>query len=313
MDLNEIMVFARVVQSGSFTKAAAELGMPKSTVSRKVSQLEERLHARLLQRTTRKLNLTDVGRTYYDYCARIIGDVEEAERTVGSLQGSPRGLLRVTAPINMTFLGPIVSDFLERYPDVRLELFCTGRAVDLVEERFDLGIRAGALADSTLIARGLGSAKWFLVGAPVYFQRRGRPVTPEDLKGHACLLFGTGPSVGELTLEREAPPARRARSSRSAIPTAHLSLSARVLVNDMEILHTVTIAGLGIALLPAFLCAEDLRAGRLERVLSGWKVPPTPVHVVYPSARHLSPAVRSFIDHLQERLTPPPWELDSTP
>src|SRR5438445_10999747 len=140
MDLNELLVFARVVQAGSFTLAAASLGMPKSTVGRKVSELEERLNARLLQRTTRKLSLTDVGRTYYDYCARIVGEVEDAERAVSSQQETPRGLLRVTAPVNVAFLGPIVSSYLKRYPEVRLEMFCTARAVDLVEERFDLGI-----------------------------------------------------------------------------------------------------------------------------------------------------------------------------
>src|SRR5437667_4697431 len=134
MDLNEVMVFARVVQAGSFIAASARLGMPKSTVSRKVSELEARLNARLLQRTTRKLSLTDVGRTYYDYCVRIVGEIEEAERAVSSLQETPRGLLRVTAPVNAAYLGPIVSDYLERYPEVRLELFCTGRTVDLVEE-----------------------------------------------------------------------------------------------------------------------------------------------------------------------------------
>src|SRR5688500_18733529 len=131
MDLNEIVVFARVVQAGSFTAAARALRMPKSTVSRKVSELEERLKARLLQRTTRKLSLTDAGRTYFDYCARIVAEVEEAERAVGSLQETPRGLLRVTAPVNMAFLGPIVGEFMKRYPEVRMELFCTGRAVDL--------------------------------------------------------------------------------------------------------------------------------------------------------------------------------------
>src|SRR5882672_7631338 len=146
MDLNEILVFARVVQAGGFTAAAKQLGMPKSTVSRKVTELEERLKSRLLQRTTRKLSLTDAGRTYYDYCARIVGEVEDAERAVSSLQEAPRGLLRVTAPINAAFLGPIVSDYLKRYPEVRLDLFCTARSVDLVEERYDLGIRAGALA-----------------------------------------------------------------------------------------------------------------------------------------------------------------------
>src|ERR1700733_5858318 len=151
MDLNEMVVFARVAQAGSFRSAAEELGMPKSTVSRKVSELEARLKARLLQRTTRKLSLTDVGRTHYDYCARIVGEIEDAERAVGRLSETPRGILRVTAPIHVSFLGPIVSDSLKRCPEVRLELLCTARTVDLVEERFDLGIRAGALADSTLV------------------------------------------------------------------------------------------------------------------------------------------------------------------
>src|SRR5262249_31290315 len=146
-----------------FTAAAAELGMPKSTVSRKVSELEERLKSRLLQRTTRKLSLTDAGRIYYEYCARIAGEAEDAERAVTSLQEAPRGPLRVTAPVNDAFLGPIVSDYLKRYPEVRLELFCTSRAVDLVEERFDVAIRAGPLADSTMIAKSLGQASWYLV------------------------------------------------------------------------------------------------------------------------------------------------------
>src|ERR1051325_2133361 len=140
MDLNEIAVFARVVQTGSFRAAAAALGMPKSTVSRKVSELERRLGARLLQRTTRKLSLTDAGRIFYDHSARIVAEVESAERAVVNLEQTPRGLLRVTAGTNATYLGPIVRSYLERCPEVRVELFCTGRLVDLVEERFDVGI-----------------------------------------------------------------------------------------------------------------------------------------------------------------------------
>src|SRR5580698_3598481 len=202
MDLNEILVFTRVVQAGSFTAAAAELGMPKSTVSRKVSELEERLKSRLLQRTTRQFNLTDAGRTYYDHCARIVGEIEDAERAVSSLQETPRGLLRVTAPVNAAYLGPIVSDYLKRYPEVRLDLFCTGRNVDLVEERFDVGIRAGVLADSTLIARSLGSARWFLIATPAYLKRRGRPRSPEDLKAHDCLFFGVAPGGAGVRLEK---------------------------------------------------------------------------------------------------------------
>jgi DNA-binding transcriptional LysR family regulator len=297
MDLNEMLVFARVVRGGSFTAAAAALGMPKSTVSRKVSALEERLQSRLLQRTTRKLSLTDVGRTYYDYCARIVGEIEDAERAVSTLQETPRGLLRVTAPINVAFLGPIVSDYLKRYPEVRLDLFCTGRTVDLVEERFDLGIRGGALADSTLIARRLGSAKWLLVATPGYLKRRGRPRSPDDLRKHDCLLFGAGPDSGALRLEN---------GDRSV----QVALSPRLTVTDIDVVYAVATAGLGIAVLPAFRCVEDLRARRLTRVLADWNVPSTSLHVVYPSTRHISPKVKSFIDHLHARMTPPPWELN---
>jgi DNA-binding transcriptional LysR family regulator len=300
MNLNEMLVFARVVQAKSFTTAAAELGMPKSTVSRKVSELEERLKARLLQRTTRKLSLTDAGRTYYDYCARIVGEVEDAERAVSSLQATPRGVLRVTAPVNAAFLGPIISDYLKRYPEVRIDLFCTARSVDLVEERFDLGIRAGALADSTLIAKSLGTAKWFLVATPAYLKKRGRPRSPDDLKKHACLLFGVGIDGAGLRLE-------------NADGAAHVAVSARLMVSDMDVLHDVVTSGLGIALLPAFRCVEELRAGRLERVLADWNAPSTTVHVVYPSIRHVSPKVKTFVEHLHERMTPPPWELGPAP
>src|SRR5258706_4180977 len=240
MDLNEMVVFARVVKAGSFTAAATELGMPKSTVSRKVSELEERLDARLLQRTTRKLSLTDVGRTYYDYCARIASEVDDAERAVSSLQATPRGVLRVTAPVNVALLGPIVSDYLKRYPEVRLDLFCTSRAVDLVEERFDLAIRAGTLADSTLVAKTLGRVGWFLVATPAYLKKHGRPRSPEDLKKHDCMFFGTGDSV----------TARLETADRSV----QVALSARLVVSDMDVVHAVATAGLGVALLPAFRC-----------------------------------------------------------
>jgi DNA-binding transcriptional LysR family regulator len=286
------------VQTGSFTAAAANLGMPKSTVSRKVSELEERLKSRLLQRTTRKLSLTDAGRTYYDYCARITAEVEDAERAVGSLQATPRGLLRVTAPVSVQYLGTIVSDFLKLYPEVRLELLCTGRAVDLVEEGFDVAIRAGALADSTLIARALGSSPWNFAATPGYLKKHGRPRSPEDLKNHHCLFFGAGRNPVDLRLE-------------GGGVSVQISLVARMIVSDFDILEAAAIAGLGVALLPAMASLKHLRAARLKPVLPGWSPPPTPVHVVYPSSRNLSLIVRTFVDHLQERLTPAPWELEA--
>jgi DNA-binding transcriptional LysR family regulator len=300
MDLNQMLVFARVVQTGSFTAAAADLGMPKSTVSRKVTELEARLKARLLNRTTRKVSLTDVGRTYFDYCARITGEIEDAERAVNNLQDVPRGVLRLTTGPNVAFLGPILNDYLRRYPEVRIEVFCTGRTVDLIEERFDLAIRAGTLGDSTLVARSLGKVRWFLVGTPGYLKQHGRPRSVDDLKQHDCIVFGTAPSGATLRLE-------------SAGKIAQVEPRARLLVNDFDLVHAAARAGLGLALLPAYLCLDDIRAKRLERALREWEAPTVPIHVVYPSARHISPKVKTFVEHLQQRTTPAPWEVGPLP
>jgi len=300
MDLNEILVFVRVVQAGSFVAASAKLGIPKSTVSRRVAELEERLNARLLQRTTRKLSLTDVGRTYYEHGARIVAEAEDAERAVHNLQSAPRGPVRVTAGPNAAFLAPIISDYLRRYPEVRLELVTTTRTVDLVEERFDLGIRAGALADSTLVARLLGRVGWFLVATLAYLKKRGRPRVPEDLREHDFLFFGAGLDGVGPRLERDGK-------------TVHVALPARMTAGDMEIVHAVAMAGLGVALSPAFLCVDELRARRLERVLPDWTAPSVPIHAVYPSTRQLSPKVKTFVDHLQAHMTPPPWERGPAP
>lgn len=289
MDLNELIVFVRIVQAGSIRGAAAILRMPKSTVSRKLIDLEERLEARLLQRTTRKLSLTDVGRIYFDHGVRIITEVENAERTVRSQHETPRGLLRVTAPLNLAYVGRLFSDYLERYPEVRLELSANARVVDLIEERFDVGIRAGRLEDSSLIARSLGAIDRVLVTTPVYTKKRGRPKTPADLTKHDCLLFGNSPT---LTLTRDGR-------------TEHISLNPRLLVNDMDVLEVALKDDLGIAVMPTFTCEKAIRTGRLDRVLSGWSPPSTPLHIVYPSTRHLSPTVRSFIDHVQTKMKLP--------
>lgn len=295
MDLNEIAVFTRVVRTGSFTAAAQELGMPKSTVSRKVSALEQRLNARLLQRTTRKLSLTDAGRTYYDYGVRIVSEIEAAENAVGSLQAKPRGLLRVSVGPNAQWLADIIADFLKRNPEVQLEVLSTGRNVDLVEERFDVAIRAGALADSSLVARRLGSVTWCLVATPGYLKKKRRPRSPADLQAHACLVFGTGSTAVTLRLTNGAE-------------TRDVAVSARLVVSDFDIVYTAATSGLGIAALPAFRCIDALREHRLERVLEDWEPPAIPVHIVYPTARHVSAKVKSFVEFVQQRMTPPPWD-----
>jgi DNA-binding transcriptional LysR family regulator len=288
-DLNEIVVFARVAQAGSFSAAARALDMPKSTVSRKVAELEERIGARLIQRTTRKLSLTDAGRIYFAHAARIVGEIEAAAEALGRVQTEPRGPLRVTAPLAFRMLGPIVATYLVHHHEVQVELVCTDRRVDLVEEGFDLAIRAGALDDSSLVARRLGQFKRVLVAAPGYCKQHGTPRAPADLAKHTCLTFGGGARPAEWTLFSDGKKAT-------------VRVASRLTVNDFDILRAAAHAGLGIAALPDFTCADDVEAGRLRRVLPDWHAAATPVHALYPTARHLSPKVTRFMEVLQERL-----------
>ena len=290
-DANAILVFAKVVEAGSFVGASRELDMPTTTVSRKVSELEAQLGARLLQRTTRSLSLTDVGRAYYAHAARVAAEVEEAELAVTRLQAAPRGRLRVTMPLNFGFLAPAVATYMERYPDVEVELVGADRVVDLVQEGFDVAVRAGALSDSTLVARHLGALQSFLVASPAYLERAGEPEIPTDLEHTDCLVFGAG-QLGRWTLERE--------DERVTV-----DVRARLVVNDFDFLEEAARAGLGVAMLPAF---RALPGGALRRVLPTWSSPAVPLHAVYPSTRHLSPKVTTFLDHLQTAMTPPPWE-----
>jgi DNA-binding transcriptional LysR family regulator len=295
VDLNDVVVFAKVVRAGSFTGAGRELGLPKSTVSRKVSELEARLGARLLQRTTRSLSLTDAGRAYYDHATRIVAELEAGVAAVQELEEAPRGQLRVSAPLNFGAFAPVLSSFVKRYPGVEVELVCSDRLVDLVEERFDVAIRASRLKDSTLVARPLGLLRSFLVASPLYVATNGEPRQPKDLAQHACLVFGAGADRGHFRLSR------KGREETIAV-------SGRIVANDFELLHGAAKDGVGIAILPFHRIATDLEAGRLVRVLPDWSSATFPIHAVYPSTRHLSPKVRAFVDHFvttEERL---PWE-----
>jgi len=300
MDLNEILVFTKVVQAGSFIGASRELDMPKSTVSRKVSELEARLGARLLQRTTRKLSLTEVGQAFYQHSVRVVAEAEEAELVVGRMQEVPRGLLRVTAPLNFGYLGPIVASFLTRYPEVQVEMVCADRVVDLIEEAFDVAVRAGHLADSTLIARSLGVLRSYVVASPAFLKKNGTPKEPHDLERFDCVIFGAGADRSSWKLHRNGE-------------TLTVDVRARFTVNDFDFLDEAAREGLGVAMLPVFRCIENIRTKRLERVLPEWCSPEIPLHAVYPSTRHLSPKVKAFLDHLHERVTPRPWELGPTP
>ena len=298
MDLNQILVFTKVVEAGSFIGASRALAMPKSTVSRKVSELEERLGARLLQRTTRKLSLTEVGQVFYRHAARVVAEAEAAELAVGQMQEVPRGLLRVTTPLSFGYLGPIVASFLARYPDVQVEMVCADRVVDLIQEGFDVAVRAGHLADSALIARSLGVLESYVVASPAFLEKHGSPKEPQDLERFDCVAFAANRTSWKLHRNGK---------------VLAVNVKARFTVNDFDFLDEAALAGLGIAMLPVFRCIEHLRSGKLERVLPDWCSPETPVHAVYPSTRHLSPKVQAFLDHLRDRMSPPPWELGPAP
>jgi DNA-binding transcriptional LysR family regulator len=287
VNLEEIIVFTKIVQGHSFTAAATALGLPRSTVSRKIADLEARVGARLLQRTTRALSLTDVGRIYYEHCVRIIAELEEAQLAVAQLQSTPRGRLRVTAPVGFTVMGPLLAEYLRLFPEVQVELTCTDRNVDLIEEGFDLALRAGALADSTLVSRRVGVVRRRLVAAPSLVKRLGRPKDLGDLEGHPCISFA---------------PEGTAWTLRAGAKTVEVALRPRLVVNDYEMLRAVARAGFGIALLPDYLCEDDVRAGRLQAVLEPWSAPEVPIFALYPSTRHLPPKVIALVDLLRERL-----------
>lgn len=286
-DLNELLVFARVVQAQSFSEAARRLAMPKSSVSKKVSDLEARLGTRLLHRTTRRLSLTDAGRIFFERSARIVADIEEAENAVAELQANPRGLLRVTAPLSFGMLGVAVARFLRAYPHVQVELVCTDRIVDLVGDGFDMAIRAGALHDSSLIAKRLGTLKRVLVAAPAYVRGRGKLRAPEQLLDHDCITFAGGALPNLWTLQ-------------AGDQRKNITVQPRLVVNDFELILEAARAGAGIAWVPDFRAAEDLRDKRLVNVLPAWCSTDIPIHALYPSARHLSPKLVRFMEVLRK-------------
>lgn len=295
MDLNAVVVFAKVVQTGGFARAAKLLHLPKSTISRRVADLEQQLGVRLLQRSTRKLSLTDAGRTYYQHCERIVMELEQAAGAVTRMQQAPRGLLRVTAPLSFNYLAPIVAQFLSLYPEVDVEMVCTDRIVNLIEEGIDLAIRTGKLTDSSLVARALGSTYRVAVAADSYLARRGEPRTPAELEQHDGVIFGADPERFKWTLQ----------NGSTLVQTV---IRPRLVVNDLDMVREAAVHGLGIAWLTVDRCEPELQAGRLRRVLPDWQSREIPIHAVYPSTRQLAPKVSAFVEFLRTHKAPAPWQ-----
>lgn len=295
--LGPIAAFVRVVERGSFTAAARDLARSTSQVSRQVSALEERLGARLLHRSTRAVSPTEAGEAFYSRCARLLADLDEAEEAVAHLQAAPRGTLRLSVPMSfgVRYLAPLISSFLARYPEVRVEANFSDRRVDLVEEGFDLAVRIGALDDSSLVARRLAPYARLVVASPELVAAFGEPEHPSALAELPGLLF-TYQQTGASWAFQGPDGAVSVR------------LSGRLSANSGEALLEAARAGLGVALLPDFLVADDLATGRLVRLLRGWVEQGHAIWAVYPHNRHLAPKVRLFVDHLAAAFgTCPPW------
>jgi DNA-binding transcriptional LysR family regulator len=285
MDLNRAAVFVRVVDEGGFSAAARALRLPKSSVSRSVALLEQELGARLLQRSTRKVRLTEAGGTFYERASRGLAGVEEAAAAVADLQGSLRGPMRITAPVDagVWMLAPLVAQFVALHPMVRIEVILTSRLVDLVAEGFDFALRAAPMRDSSLIARRLGTIEVALFAAPAYLARRGTPASVAALKDHDCVVFRPDRGRGNWTL---AGPGGEET----------VEVSGPVGADDFSFVQRLVRAGAGIGLLPSFLQNGATREDELVRVLPSHAGPGGVLHLVYPSARYLPNRAAVFRD-----------------
>jgi DNA-binding transcriptional LysR family regulator len=284
MDLNHVAAFVRVVQEGSFTAAAKALGLPKSSVSRSIAQLEQDLGVRLLHRTTRKLHLTDAGSAFHTRVARALTDIDEATAAASDLQRELRGPVRITAPVDLgvSAIASIVARFVRKHPNVSIDVRLTSRIVDLAAEGFDLAVRAAAVRDQSLIARHVGNLDLGLYASSRYVAKRGAPTKLADLDAHDCVLLRSdaGNFPWRLTHESGAEQLVEPRGSIAA--------------DDISFLKKVVLAGGGIALLPCFYASREEERGKLVRVLPKWRVARSAVYVVYPSARYVPQRVIAF-------------------
>ena len=284
---SDMRIFAAVLAAGSFAGAAKGLGMTASGVSRRIARLEDRLGVRLLNRTTRRLSLTDAGQRYHERALQILADIDEAEREAADLQGAPRGRLRITAgtTYGVHRLMNLIPDFLLAYPEVEIELILTDRMVDLVGEGFDIAFRSGAAPDSSLMARRLPDVELVTCAAPAYFDRHGRPEKPADLAEHACLVH----VIGERRHDRWQ------FTGPGGQVTVHVS--GPMASSNLDMLFGAAMRGLGVVHAVRLPLERALRDGRLEAVLTEYDRADTrPMRMLYPSARQLSPKVRAFID-----------------
>ena len=286
-------VFVRVVDLGGFTPAAAASGISTTMVSNHVKALEERLGAKLLNRTTRRQSLTEIGARYYAQCLDVLARIESAEVEAREMRSRPRGRLKISAPVTLGshLLVHTFAHYLREQPDIEIDLQLNDRIVDLADEGFDAAFRFGELRDSGLVARRLRSLGRIICAAPAYLARHGTPGEPEDLANHNCLAF------------RYVQP-ERDWVFRGFGKERHVSIKGQLTVNNGSALVEAAIAGTGVALLPEYLAAPDLEAGRLIRLFSEYDLSRAPLQLVYLPDRHMTPKMRSFVEFVVERMGP---------
>jgi len=278
--LNDIAVFVRVVDSGSFTAAAERLGISKSVVSKYVTRLEDRLGARLLNRTTRRLSLTEAGRVFYERSRQGLADIEDAQAEVSRLQGEPRGTLRLNAPMSFGILhvAPALPEFLNLHPDVTVDMNLDDRIVDMIEEGFDVSVRISELPDSSLVARRLGPCRHAIVAAPAYLERRGTPRTPEELRDHNIITYRYQESAHEWHFLR---PGNKPIS---------VAVSGSLMMNNSLAVREALLEGVGITRTPTFVVGKDIQEGRLIPVLREYQILEVTIFLVYPQQQRLASA-----------------------
>lgn len=303
MELEGVEAFVQVVEAGSFTEAGRRLGVPKSTVSRRIARLEENLGVRLLQRNTRKLALTAAGSAYYSEVGPALSSVKGAGTKVADMQSVPSGTVRITAPLDFasSFLADIACEFTAKYPDIRLDISVSQALVDLISEGFDVAFRGGKLEDSTLVARPLGASDSWLVAAPSYLERHPAPESPEALGEHDLCLFRAASGKDRWALRHD-------DGTEKSLP-----VTGKISADDFTFIKSVVAGGGAIGWLPQLLCAQDVARGALVRVLPEWSVPIGHVSLVYPTARYLPRKVQLFRDFVLEWVKNPPWTVSSEP
>ena len=295
--LQAMEVFVQVVDSGGFTRAAENMQLPKATVSTLVQALETALAVKLLHRTTRQVSVTSDGAAYYERCLRILSDVREAEESLSTNRASPSGRLRVDVATSMAndLIIPALPDFFKRYPDIRLDLGCSDRAVDLIEEGIDCAIRGGNLPDSALIARRIGVLHFVIAGTPEYFAKHGRPTHPSQLADHRCVNYFSSKTGKSMDWDF-------VRGDETII----IPVPSCLAVNDSTAYTTAGLQGLGLVQMASYKIESLVDTGHLELVLEDWTSEPMPINIVYPENRHLSAKVRVFVEWVADLLSSHP-------